>query len=767
MPLMLQRAARGLLPVLDATRPPAHCMEPVKIVLDTRPGHPPSSRPPVRIFLGTERGQFRAERIFLWSIEKHRDPGRVYEVFLMKHLTGFRDRFWLTAFTNYRFAVPGFCDYQGKAIYNDVDQIYLTDPGELFDHDMGHAGFLSINDRDTSVMLIDCARMARVWPAAAARARKRNALEAAARSAGLWGSLEAIWNARDREYDPEKSKLVHFTTLHTQPWRPFPEHFVYFEGPTGTLWPDLETEADAAGFMPVNSMRPSATWHTALSRIQALEDGRTFSQMLADADERPVTGMPDAIAVPCAQAEAPLHVRGVLEIVPDDDLPWVLDRLFARSRSIELEVNDAVLPRVDRQRRAVWFWQQQLEAAAARHPGTRWQLRRRCGLSHLRLEGGVVADGPIVALRHRKPGHDHQTLAVAGALATTTGRPMLQHNIAWSATGYLLRRAFGGGRLPGLPRDAAAVVAAGWLPTRVARRSTGNARLVLLGRKAGRPPIQGGMVVQCRHFGLPCHPNRLTTLLPLNAGVSAPTAHPESWHGWAEAAHRVALLIGGTSRSHRLDAGAARALGAAASDWARQQQARLLVVTGRRTGAVARHLAAMLRADDEIYLWRPDDPDNPYALALHHADALLVTGESESTLADAVASGRPVLVWPLPRRRQNPWQAVCSWVAEQATSPRYNRRGSIRPQQGIGYLCARALERGWALPPRNLEALHDVLYYRGLAARFGDEAEQTAPAPFQELDLVSRRLAHRLGLVSARAPRLFSDGAPDGHDTAS
>jgi hypothetical protein len=82
----------------------------------------------VRIFVGTEPDQHRAERVLLWSIERHRDRARSYEIFLMKNLPGFDRRWWLTGFTNYRFAVPHLTGGSGRAIYNDVDQIYLTEP---------------------------------------------------------------------------------------------------------------------------------------------------------------------------------------------------------------------------------------------------------------------------------------------------------------------------------------------------------------------------------------------------------------------------------------------------------------------------------------------------------------------------------------------------------------------------------------------------------------------------------------------------------------
>lgn len=152
--------------------------QPDCVRLEPKPGTTPSDKPPVRIFLGTEAFQFRAERVFIWSVERVRDPARAYEIYLMRDFAGFKRRLWLTGFTNYRFTIPELAGGQGRAIYNDVDQIYLRDPAELFDLDMGPAGVLSINDRDTSVMLIDCQRMIELWNGRTARNHGNRDLEA-------------------------------------------------------------------------------------------------------------------------------------------------------------------------------------------------------------------------------------------------------------------------------------------------------------------------------------------------------------------------------------------------------------------------------------------------------------------------------------------------------------------------------------------------------------------------------------------------------------
>jgi hypothetical protein len=228
------------------------------IVLDVAPGVTPSGKPPVRIFIGTEPVQFRAERVMLWSIIKHRDPSRVYEIHLMKDLVGFNRRAWKTGFTAYRYAIPAFGGGIGRAIYNDVDQVYLGDPAELFDLAMHGKGQLGINERETSVMLLDCEKLIPVWRLAdAQRTGKHKHFRAAVHDAGLWGPMPGDWNARDAEYVAGRSKVLHFTTLHTQPWRPFPRDLKYQSHPLSDLWQGLEREADAAGFTVFTKERPS------------------------------------------------------------------------------------------------------------------------------------------------------------------------------------------------------------------------------------------------------------------------------------------------------------------------------------------------------------------------------------------------------------------------------------------------------------------------------------------------------------------------------
>jgi hypothetical protein len=251
--------------------------EPEVIRLDVVPGVTPNGKPPVRIFLGTENAQFRPERVFVWSILQVRDPARVYEIHLMKDLKGIDRTGWKTGFTNYRYTIPTLAGGQGRAIYNDVDQIYLADPGILFDLDMKGAGMLGITERETSVMLIDCGKMVQYWRMEDVWSNKRHRhFRAITHDNNLWGKLPGEWNARDDEFSAGNSCCFHFTTLQTQPWRPLPDQLRYRPHPDGAVWFDLEAQADRAGFTVFTKDRPSQQFIELLELYRIMhEEGET------------------------------------------------------------------------------------------------------------------------------------------------------------------------------------------------------------------------------------------------------------------------------------------------------------------------------------------------------------------------------------------------------------------------------------------------------------------------------------------------------------
>ena len=212
---------------------------PAKLVLRPVDASRVSDCPATRIFIGSEDAQHRGERVLLWSILKYRNPEKYYEIYIMKDLMGFDRRYWKTGFTAYRYAIPELAGFNGRAIYNDVDQIYLDDPAVLQSEEMSGAAVLALNSRDTSVMVMDCGELQNAWTMEAIQAAPERRVHATmlgyVQREKLIGNLPECWNARDHEYDEAASRLLHYTTLHMQPWRPFQKELRYRENPQGNI----------------------------------------------------------------------------------------------------------------------------------------------------------------------------------------------------------------------------------------------------------------------------------------------------------------------------------------------------------------------------------------------------------------------------------------------------------------------------------------------------------------------------------------------------
>jgi hypothetical protein len=701
---------------------------PERVVLEGRPGSGPDPRPPVRIFLGSEPAQHRAERVFVWSIERVRDPSRTYEIWLMKSLSGFRRRGWTTGFTNYRFAIPRFAGAVGRAIYNDVDQIYLADPAELFDGELGERGWLAVAPDDPSVMLLDCARMASIWTLEATRREtKAELIRRALAVPGLYGPLAPEWNARDEEYVPGRSKCLHFTTLHTQPWRPFPERFAYQASPHAELWLGLEAEADARRHRVFTRARPSARH-------------------------------------PRGGADPPL------EATPADDVPWRLDELFASGPLVRIAVEcEAAGPRGDaRGARTPGWWIERIEAAAAAHPGVRWEATLAApGGRVVERGGGPRPDsGPprVWVLVDDRGGNTTQSIGLAEAL----GWPYERKKLAPGALSLLHNRLLGASRA-GIARarsDALEppwpdlVIAAGRRTAPVAlwirEQSRGRTRLVHLGRKGGDAADRFDLVASPAYCRLPPHPRRVETCAPLHSVTPARIA--EAAERWRERFEplpepRIAVLVGGTSGQYRMDAPQAARLAADVQRMARELGGSVLATTSRRTGRAATE-AFCAALPPGAFVHRAGDPgENPYLGLLAWADRIVVTGDSESMLAEAAATGKPILVYPLAVRAsfrllRRPRDLVLARARARPAGP----RGTPRPQRGLERLCGRLIERGWVRPARDLDLLHAELARRGLALPFGSPASAAPIDPLADAALVVRRVRAMLGLPSAGEP---------------
>jgi len=76
-----------------------------------------------------------------------------------------------------------------------------------------------------------------------------------------------------------------------------------------------------------------------------------------------------------------------------------------------------------------------------------------------------------------------------------------------------------------------------------------------------------------------------------------------------------------------------------------------------------------------------------------------------------------------------------------------NQRGTVRPQQGLEYVCARLIERGLVRPTRDLDRLHQALDRRGVAKTFGAPLAATTGAPLRDLESVAARVRTLMGVT--------------------
>ncbi len=751
---------------------------PELVVLDVVTGVIPSSKPPVRIFLGTEPAQYRAERIFVWSIERVRDPARVYEIYIMKELTGFDRRRWLTGFTNYRFAIPHFMHGSGRAIWNDVDQAYLADPAELFDTDMGDRGLLTVPPLsssallDTAVMLIDCERMAPIWTGdEAMHGRKNNLLAKVQAMPGLRGDLPGEWNARDEEYVPGRSKLLHWTILHTQPWHPLPHAFVYQRNPVGHVWHDLERSADLAGYHVFTAARPSAQYEKLLTRVCAVSVGGESNERPIDASSPdpgyeaeglnsliettqprtlleyrfaastdtatiqdqhgqgknnctltrydPADKSADARPTTCFDGVVCLDA---LNYIPDEDVPWVIEDLFDWANQfvyavVEQAASDRALAdgtALRRRPRDLAWWRTAFEKAAERHPRVQWKL----AINHRFADTKINAPGEIGWSGDDQPkiwvlddgvGDDtSQSIALAEAL----GSPF-----------ELVRPPFDfRGQRPDLVVSANRRT--GSWARKLSRENLGRTRSVRVDSTGGAVANQFDLVLSPAYFHLPPHPRRIETVTRLTRVTAERLAGARDRcpRLFGMAAHpRIVVLLSGSDNSGPRDTVTSRKLGEDIRTFATLAGGSIFALMSRRISPqLAGTLVAGLGQSTHVHTWSPHHRDDDSYLAyLELADAIVVTGDDESLMADAAATGKPVYVYPLAMNVQQRSNAFREAVFARSQARPLNKRGTVRPQQGLEYFCARLIERGIVLPPHDLNALHQSLVRLGIIQPFG------------------------------------------------
>lgn len=266
---------------------------------------------------------------------------------------------------------------------------------------------------------------------------------------------------------------------------------------------------------------------------------------------------------------------------------------------------------------------------------------------------------------------------------------------------------------------------------RLARISGGRTRTVCIGRPWA-PLDWFDLVITTPQYGLPPADTVMHVELPLNLPRALEPAVLDQWRRQFADLPRplLGILLGGDSGSFRFTEACARRMAAELDQELKRAGGSAVIAASPRTPEAAlRRLGNELKAPARIHPWR-GGASNPYPALLQIADALAVTGDSASMLADACFSGRPVALIDLATRAH-----ARVLPALRAATPRLD---SVR---------AALTRRGLWLPARDLAVLHQRLELRGWLKPLSgitDRGQVPEPVLPQIVEPVRRRILQLL-----------------------
>jgi uncharacterized protein len=273
----------------------------------------------------------------------------------------------------------------------------------------------------------------------------------------------------------------------------------------------------------------------------------------------------------------------------------------------------------------------------------------------------------------------------------------------------------------------------------IKQQSGGGTRIVLLGRKAMGNPADIDLLVSCIHFRQLPREGLFELVVPptqVDEGSLAAIrlARPDPMAKFRKP--RVVLLVGGPTAQHRFDAQSARWMVSQIAKAIDDLGGDLAIVTSRRTPVESLDAMRAAAPFAHVHVWQKASKDNPYLSYLANADLLVVTGESESMIAEGSATARPLTIFPLeakPPGLKNSFAGALLGAAE--------RKGTM------AQLCRKILLTGWIVPARDLNLMHRAMEERGLARVFDGSLNTLVPRPSDEFGLLANRLVE---LVSSR-----------------
>ncbi len=238
-------------------------------------------------------------------------------------------------------------------------------------------------------------------------------------------------------------------------------------------------------------------------------------------------------------------------------------------------------------------------------------------------------------------------------LATATGWPFEVKRLAFRGpeipvlSSVLLKRGENALRPPWPDLVLCAEASPSVIAREVKRISQGRTRIVCIGRPAGSAR-EFDLVITTAQYRIPASPHVIELSMPLTAATEP--------SGSDTSGGPIALIVGGHAFPDRLDAEAAAQLVSDAIAYAERKNAILSAQTSPRTPPEAVTVLERSIAPPH-HLGLFGRGENRYRAVLAEASEIVVTSDSVSMVSDALASGKPVSVYPLPRSQNLKWRA--------------------------------------------------------------------------------------------------------------
>ena len=187
----------------------------------------------------------------------------------------------------------------------------------------------------------------------------------------------------------------------------------------------------------------------------------------------------------------------------------------------------------------------------------------------------------------------------------------------------------------------------------ISQASNKRSKIVHIGRP-WHHPRHFDLVITTPQYQIRPAPNVVCLDLPLHA-ASHRKARTDTFDHLPKPC--LALLIGGHSGALTLHRHFARELVDRASRLAEHLAGSLLASTSARTPAAVNEILSGLRVPNHTWCWGA--PENPYRDYLDIADAFIVTSDSVSMLAEALATAKPLLVFDL--KEDDWWRRLANY----------------------------------------------------------------------------------------------------------